>query len=103
MPFNTLNNYMYVMDCIIGTPPSGHEQQVNQCIFDTTTSISSTFAEGYTDYTDTTFDPHFSESYVDYQVTEQVDTIGLQFEGVQVQDTWCLGGGDVHTTVCLEQ
>lgn len=46
---NTLDNIMYTMDCMIGTPSSG-TAPVYQCIVDSSTSISSAFAFGYYEY-----------------------------------------------------
>ena len=46
---NSLDNIMYTMDCMLGTPSSG-SAPVQQCIVDTTTSLSSTFAFGYYTY-----------------------------------------------------
>ena len=46
---NTLDNIMYTMDCMIGTPSSG-SAAVQQYIVDTSTSLSSTFAFGFYTY-----------------------------------------------------
>ena len=93
---------MYTMDCMIGTPTTSGDNQVSECVFDSSTPISSTFANTFTTYSTSFWDSALSSTYVDYGVTKQFDSIGLQFQGYKSEDTWCLGGGDVHTTVCLE-
>ena len=97
-PVHSLNNYLYTMDCLIGTPP-----QHFQCIFDTSTSISSTFnstfSESWVDYTDRFFDDTASSSFLNSGTTIKFDSIGLNFDGWSDTDEFCIGDGDVHITV----
>ena len=102
-PVNPLGNYMYTMDCMIGTPIDEDHEQVSQCVFDSSTPISSTFGSEMSNYADVFWDEHDSSTYVDYGVTKRFQSIGLFWTGWKFEDTWCLGGGDVHTTVCLEE
>ena len=101
-PTNTLSNYMYTMDCTIGTPTVTDQDQVSQCVFDSSTPISGTFANSFTTYSTKFWNPTLSSTAVDYGVTKKYDSIGLSWTGYKYEDVWCLGGGDVHTTVCLE-
>ena len=87
---------------MIGTPTVTGANQVSQCVFDSSTPISSTFSSSFTSYSYSFWDPTDSSTSVDYGVTKRFDSIGLSWEGYKYEDVWCLGGGDVHTTVCLE-
>ena len=97
-PISNLDSYMYTMDCMLGS-----NYQASRCIFDTTTSVSSTFKPGFNTYSTVFFDSESSDTFTDLGVTSQFWSIGLQWTGWQSKDTWCLGDGDVHTTVCLDQ
>lgn len=64
-PVMNLDNYMYAIDCSIGgnnstlTPHATYTNQF-KCVFDTTTSVSSTFSTSFTDYSTVQYDPHYS-------------------------------------------
>jgi len=99
---------MYAVDCTIGdidatkSPPSTYTNEF-RCVFDTTTSWSSTFATSFTDYSDIQYNPAYS-SDANQQSTVSMKwwSLGLQFEGDQYTDTWCLGYSDPHVKVCME-
>ena len=98
---NTLDNIMYTMDCMLGTPSSG-SAEVQQCIVDSSTSLSSTFAFGFYTYSWDQYNPSDSTTYHNIGVTKTFQSIGLTWTGYKYTDNWCIGGGDVHTTVCLD-
>ena len=107
-PVYSLDNYMYAMDCQIGSTdqvPSTVTTYTNnyKCIFDTTTSYSSAFASTFTDYSSSNYNGDYSSTAEPTSQTTTFNTIGLEFTGLNYQDTWCLGKDDVHITVCLEQ
>lgn len=99
MPILTLDNYMFVAECMIGTQTS---PQVLDCIFDTSTSISSTFATNFYTYSVTEWNPATSTTAINSGVAMNFNSIGMNWQGYKYTDTFCLGGGDIHTTVCLE-
>ena len=72
-------------------------------MFDTSTKYSSAFANTLTQSTSTTYyDPDYSSTADDKTQTSDFWSLGLSFGGTQYYDTWCLGGGDVHITVCMD-
>ena len=72
-------------------------------MFDTSTKYSSTFASTLTQSTSLTYyDPDYSSTAKDKIKESDFWSLGLSFEGTQYYDTWCLGGGDVHITVCMD-
>ena len=98
---NTLDNIMYTMDCMLGTPSSG-SAEVQQCIVDSSTSLSSTFAFGFYTYSWDQYNPSDSTTYHNIGVTKTFQSIGLTWTGYKYTDNWCIGGGDIHTTVCID-
>ena len=47
----SIGDYMYAMECMIGSKPiDTQDTNVFECIFDTSTSITSAFAEGFDTY-----------------------------------------------------
>ena len=102
LPVETVDNYMFITSCSIGTQTT---TQVLGCIFDTSTSISSTqkgslHAISTVQWGDSPYGA--STSAQASGVTVQFDSIGLQWQGEKYTDSICLGSGDVHTTVCLD-
>ena len=69
-PVTSLGGFMYAMDCKIGTPYEGHVATKLNCIFDSTTSISSTMSWALTTYATHFWDPHESTTLVDLGVTK---------------------------------
>ena len=63
-PVMNLDNYMYAIDCSIGgnnsTLTGATYTNQFKCVFDTTTSISSTFSTSFTDYSTVQYDPQYS-------------------------------------------
>ena len=102
-PTNNLSNYMYTMNCQLGTPATGEERVTQQCLFDTTTPVSSTFQPSFNIFSNTNWDSADSTTYYSFGVDKTYTSLGLVFTGVKVQDTFCLGDGDVHITVCMDE
>ena len=106
-PLNDLDGYMYAMDCQLGSAPNtagvtaGYTNAF-QCVFDTTTSVSSAFATTFTDYSNTNYNPDYSDTSDSNGVTKTIWSLGLSFTGVQYTDKWCIGGTDVHVNVCMD-
>ncbi len=75
-PIANLDSYMYTMDCMLGS-----NYQASRCIFDTTTSISSTFKSSFTTYATEFFNSSTSTTFTDLGVTSQFWSIGLQWTG----------------------
>jgi len=104
-PITNIDHYMYIIDCSIGDVSSsagaGYDNH-SQCIFDTTTSVSSTLAQSYATWSTKMYYPTYSTTSKDLDVLKSYWTMGLYYQGTQYTDTWCLGGGDVHITVCNE-
>ena len=68
-PIEGLSNYLYVMDCQIGTYDSTHDPPAQRCVFDNSTPISSTFgSEFHHVYTEYEYDPEESTSKDDIGV-----------------------------------
>jgi len=99
MPLESVDNYLFVMECMIGTAPT---LQVLDCIFDTSTSVTSTFATTFTTYSNNEWVSSTSPTYNDEKIVVRFNSIGINWQGSKGTDTFCLGGGDIHTTVCLE-
>ncbi len=79
-PINNLDNYMYTMPCQIGGTYSGTQLNgISRCVFDTTTSISSTFEDNYMGsiYATEFFDSSWSDTFTDLGVSKQFWSIGL--------------------------
>ena len=74
---NTLANWMYTMDCMIGTPTNGNTATVQQCIIDSTTPMSSTFAVGYYTYSWTQYNAGASSTSKNLGVTKTFESLGL--------------------------
>ena len=104
-PISNIDNYMYVIDCSIGDVGSsagaGYSNHF-KCLFDTTTSYSSSFAQTYATWSTKMYYPTYSSTSKNNDVSKTFWSLGLQYKGTQYTDTWCLGGGDVHITVCLD-
>ena len=103
-PVNNLSNFMYTMDCIIGPPATGESEQMSQCVFDTTTPVSSTFSTAFTNnpFSTTAWDSADSTTFFNYGVQKTYTSIGLDWTGDKAQDRFCLGDSDVHITVCMD-
>jgi hypothetical protein len=104
-PVHNLDNYLYAIDCEIGDMAAvpAHTTYTNtyQCVFDTNTSYSSAFASSLSGVGGSAYEPTYSSTSEDMSVTKTYDSMGLSFTGAQYTDDWCLGGSDVHITVCL--
>lgn len=89
---------------MLGTPNTTEPvNNIFKCVFDSTTSVSSTFASNMADYAIWFWNPEDSSSVVPSGRNETFMTLGLNFTGEVMTDKFCLGYGDVHTTVCIEQ
>ena len=83
-PLNSLSQYMYTMDCTLGSLESvTDEPQSFQCLIDTTTSISSTLGSimQHT-YSEVTFQDDDSPTYKTNNVTKTFNSIGLTWTGL---------------------
>ena len=96
---------MYIIDCSIGdvSKSAGADYSNHfKCLFDTTTSYSSAFSSTFAKYTTMVYNPLYSSTAKNNDVLKTYWSLGLQFQCTQYTDQWCLGGGDVHITVCLD-
>ena len=64
--------------------------------------MSSTFAVGYYTYSWYQYSASSSSTSKNLGVTKTFDSLGLTWNGYKYTDNWCVGGGDVHTTVCID-
>ena len=90
LPLKTLDNYMFVMECQIGTMINGGVMTTLDCIFDTSTAISSTFGQSFKDYSINQWNPSWSTTKKNTQKTLTFNSIGLEFRGTVYEDKWCL-------------
>ena len=100
-----IDNYMYVVDCVIGdyVAHTDHDDW-SLCVFDSTTSISSIFGEEleYTVIDESLHITHDSSYVNNGKDPMVVETLGLNFTGIDSSVGWCIGNYDPHTTICIE-
>ena len=106
-PIEQLDGYLYTIDCEIGdevnAPSTVTYSNLKTCVFDTSTKYSSAFASTLSQSTSTEdYEPSYSSTAKDKEQISDFWSLGLSFEGTQYYDIWCLGAGDVHTTVCMD-
>ena len=97
---SSLGNYLYVMECKIGSETDGH--QLNNCVFDASTSISTAWYYNWHLYTHDPWRTYWSNTYKNLTTVLDYESLGLNFQGWSSKDSWCLGNEDVHTTVCMD-
>ena len=101
-PLDGVGNFIFTGDVQFGTPL----QKMGKCIFDSSTEKIMAFAKGCQDcryFTPHQYDKYNSTTY-ELIVPSQKFTSqdGFSYTGDYIKDTVCLGNGDVHTTVCLD-
>ena len=103
-PMNNLDSYLYSVNCIIGNTGLIKKPIVQQCLFDTSTPISSTFSPSFKDFSNVQWDKDDSKTVIEVGKTARFESIGLTWEGERLQDQWCIGDNENdYTTLCLFQ
>ena len=100
-PISGIGYFLFTGDIQFGTPG----QAYTKCIFDSSTIYTSTFTKdckACKRISSAAFDPSKSKTYKIIQSKQIVHSEdGFWFKGDLSTDKMCLGNGDPHTTVCL--
>ena len=100
-PISGIGYFLFTGDIQFGTPG----QDYTKCIFDSSSQYTATFTKGCKTckrVSSVAYDPSTSSTYKLIQAGQIVHSEdGFTFKGDLVTDKMCLGNGDPHTTVCL--